>query len=251
MKANVYAEARASQVPQLKGVGQPTPPQTSAPAKAGSAKWLVAALLLLSAIPLTAGAFRLTELAGGAAITPANARFFAAPLPVVVHIVGAAVYALLGAFQFAPRFRRRRPGWHRVAGRLLVGCGLLVGLSALWMTLFYPRAAGTGDLLYALRLGFGSAMVGSIVLGFAAIRRGDVNRHRAWMMRGYAIGLGAGTQVLTQAAGAVIGGPPTELSGALLMGAGWVINLAVAEWAIRQRPAPPACTASAVVSHLQ
>ena len=139
-------------VPQLNAVGKPTPPKTKAPAKAGSAKWLVAALLLLSAIPLAAGAFRLTELAGGAAITPANARFFASPLPVVLHIVCAGVYALLGAFQFATGFRRRRPGWHRAAGRLLVPCGLLVGLSGLWMTLFYPRAAGTGELLYALRL---------------------------------------------------------------------------------------------------
>jgi len=94
-------------------------------------------------------------------------------------------------------------------------------------------------------------MVVSIVLGYAAIRRGDVIRHRAWMMRGYAIGLGAGTQVLTQLAGALIVGPPSELSGALLMGAGWVINLAVAEWAIRKRPAPPARMALAVVSQLQ
>ncbi len=247
MKANLYAEGRAPAGPQPNMVGKPAPPK--APAKAGSAKWLVAALFLLSAIPLTAGAFRLSELAGGAAITPANARFFAAPLPVVVHILSAAVYALLGAFQFAPAFRRRRPGWHRVAGRLLVGCGLLVGLSALWMTVFYPGANGTSQLLYALRLGFGAAMIGAIVLGFAAIRRGDVKRHRAWMMRGYAIGLGAGTQVLTQAAGAMIGGPPTDLNRALLMGAGWVINLAVAEWAIRKRPARPARPASAVVSY--
>jgi hypothetical protein len=170
---------------------------------------------------------------------------------VVVHIVSAAVFALLGAGQFASAFRRRRPGWHRMAGRLLVPAGLLVGLSGLWMTLFYSRPPGTGDLLYALRLGFGSAMVGAIVLGFAAIRRGDVRRHRAWMMRGYAIGLGAGTQVLTLAAGAMIVGPPSELRGALLMGAGWGINLAVAEWAIRRRPAPPTRMPSAVVPHLQ
>jgi uncharacterized membrane protein len=248
MKANLSADGRAPAGPQPNLVGKPAPPK--APAKAGSAKWLVAALFLLSAIPLTAGAFRLSELAGGAAITPANARFFAAPLPVVVHILSAAVYALLGAFQFAPAFRRRRPGWHRVAGRLLVGCGLLVGLSALWMTVFYPGANGTSQLLYALRLGFGAAMIGAIVLGFAAIRRGDVKRHRAWMMRGYAIGLGAGTQVLTQGVGAVILGPPSEISGALLMGAGWGINLAVAEWAIRRRPAPPARTASALVAPL-
>jgi hypothetical protein len=72
-----------------------------------------------------------------------------------------------------------------------------------------------------------------------------------WMMRAYAIGLGAGTQALTLMVGELIAGPPNELSRTLLMGAGWVINLAVAEWVIRKRLASPARTTSAVVSHLQ
>jgi len=165
-----------------------------APARTGSAEWLVpVALLLLSAIPLISGALRLTQMAGGPEIMPANPRFLASPLPVVLHIVSVSVYSILGAFQFANGFRRRKPGWHRAAGRLLVPTGLLVGLSALWMTLFYPRADGTGDLLYVFRLLFGSAMVLSIILGFAAIRRRDIIGHRAWMLRAYAIGLGAGT----------------------------------------------------------
>jgi uncharacterized membrane protein len=239
MKANVYDQGRAPEAPQRNVVGRPVAAKTKTRPKAGSARWLIAGLLLLSAIPLAGGAVRLVELAGGAAITPANARFFAAPLPVVLHILSAAVFAVLGAFQFSTAFRRRRPGWHRAAGRLLVAAGLLVGLSALWMTLFYARAPGSGDLLFAFRLLFGSAMLGSIVLAFAAIRRHDVQRHRAWMMRAYAIALGAGTQALTQGVGAMIGGPPNELRGALLMGAGWVINLAIAEWAIRKRPAKP------------
>jgi hypothetical protein len=243
MKATVSDEGRASDVLRLNEGGKTPSQKPKAPTKATSAKWLVTALLLLSAIPLAAGVFRLTQLAGGAQITPANARFFASPLPVVVHIVSAGVYAILGAFQFASGFRRRWPGWHRVAGRLVVLCGLLVGLSALWMTLFYPWPKGDGALLYVLRLLFGSAMVVSIVLGFTAIRRRDVRRHRAWMMRGYALGLAAGTQALILAAGELLAGPPSELSRALLMGAAWVINLAVAEWAIRKRPAPPARSA--------
>ena len=250
MNAHVSDQGRVPDVPQRTAGGQPTPQKPKAPAKAGSAAWLIAALFLLSAIPLAAGAVRLTQLAGGAEITPANARFFASPLPVVLHIVSAGVFALLGAFQFAPAFRRRRPGWHRAAGRLLVVCGLLVGLSALWMTLFYPWPKGDGALLYALRLVFGSAMVVSIVLAFTAIRRGDVRRHRAWMLRGYALGLGAGTQALILMAGELTLGPPSELSRALLMGAAWVINLAVAEWIIRKRPAPPVRTTPAIVPHL-
>ncbi|WP_211211918.1 DUF2306 domain-containing protein [Deinococcus apachensis] len=204
----------------------------------------------MSAVPLTFGSLRLIELSGGAALMPPNARFVASPLPVALHIVSASVYALLGAFQFASGFRRRWPGWHRAAGRAVVLSGLLVGLSALWMTLFYPRPEGTGELLYVLRLLFGCAMIGAIVLGFAAIRRGDLRQHRAWMMRAYAVALGAGTQVFTGLVGGLILGPPNALSGALLMGAGWGINLAVAEWVIRKRSAPPARMASAVVSPL-
>src|SRR5207237_3978134 len=72
MKANaynVYDEGRASDVPRLTAVGavgKSMHRKAKASTKAGSAKWLVAGLLLLSAIPMAAGAFRLTELTGGA-----------------------------------------------------------------------------------------------------------------------------------------------------------------------------------------
>ena len=105
--------------------------------RVGSSGWpMTAALLLLGATPLAAGAFRLSELADGAPITPAKARFFASPLPVVLHIVAAAAYIVLRAFHFVPGIRRRSPCWHRRVGRLLVGSGLVAALSGLWMTQF-------------------------------------------------------------------------------------------------------------------
>jgi hypothetical protein len=103
------------------------------------------------------------------------------------------------------------------------------------MTLFYARAEGTGALLYVFRLAFGSAMIVSLVVGLAAILQRDIKSHRAWMTRGYAIGLGAATQMLTLMIGEMVG-PPSELTHDLLMGAGWLINLSVAEWVIRRRP---------------
>jgi len=200
---------------------------------AGGRQWLVpAGLLALSVVPLVAGSLRVTELAGGPELIPADPRFTASPLPVVLHVLAATVYSILGAFQFVPGFRRRRPGWHRVSGRVLVASGLLVGLSALWMTVVYPRADGSGDLLFAFRFGFGAFMVLSLVLGYLTIRRGRVSEHRAWMMRAYAIGLGAGTQVLTQLVGELVSMPMTAHNRALLLGAGWAINLGVAEWVI-------------------
>jgi hypothetical protein len=54
------------------------------------------------------------------------------------------------------------------------------------------------------------------------------------MMRGYAIGLGAGTQAFTAFLWLLIVGEPGETATALLMGAGWAINVAVVEWLIRR-----------------
>ena len=72
-----------------------------------------------------------------------------------------------------------------------------------------------------------------IVLGFTAIRGGDVARHRAWMTRAYALALGAGTQVITQGVGQAVFGI-SELTTDLGLGAGWMLNLAVAEYIIRR-----------------
>ena len=201
--------------------------------------WLIpAGLIALSLVPAVAGTVRLTQLAGGAEITPENARFFASPLPVVLHIPAVIVYSILGAFQFSPGFRRRRRGWHRAAGKILVPCGLVAALSGLWMAHFYPWPAGDGQALYVERLVVGSAMVASIVLAVSAIRRRDFASHGAWMIRAYAIGLGAGTQVLTHLPWFVLAGDkPGEIPRAVMMGAGWAINIVMAEWIIRrQRP---------------
>ena len=197
------------------------------------AQWPVpAGLILLSLIPVIAGAARLTELTGGAAITPQNARFFASPVPVVVHIVSVTVYSLLGAFQFVPALRGRR-GWHRIAGLLLIPAGLLTALTGLWMSAFYPLPDGYTDV--PLRLFFGTAMLVSLVLGLAAVRQRDFVRHSAWMTRAYAIAVGAGTQALVSIPWLLLIGPTDVPTRAALLGAGWVINVAVAEYVIRRR----------------
>jgi uncharacterized membrane protein YozB (DUF420 family) len=157
---------------------------------------------------------------------------------VVVHVVGGTLFAVLGAFQFPTALRRQRRTWHRRTGRVLVPLGLGAALSGLWLTLFFPRLHHSGALLATIRLTFGSAMVASLVVAFVAIRRRDVLRHRRWMIRAYALGLGVATQIFTLGFGEPIFGTG-QTSTALLIGLGWVINLAVAEWAIRRRFRPP------------
>ncbi|EHR71606.1 putative membrane protein [Burkholderiales bacterium JOSHI_001] len=192
-------------------------------------------LIALALIPVAAGVVRLTLLAAGGPLTVQNARFFDAPMPVVLHIVSVTVFSLLGAFQFASGFRRRWPAWHRVAGRIVVMAAFGAGSSGVWMASSYAIVPADSNLLHGLRLFFGWSMVFATARGLLAIRRGQVASHQAWMRRAYAIGLGAGTQALILGPAMLVFGEPDDASRALMMGAGWVLNLAVAEWLIRAR----------------
>lgn len=199
-------------------------------------EWLIAAgLIVLALIPSLAGAVRVGEIATDAPVTPENARFIEMPLPVILHIVGALVYSLVGAFQFLPGLRRRHIGWHRFAGRyLLVPAGLIVALSGLWMTAFYDVPLIDGLALQISRYLVGVLMAVSIVLALVAIARRDIPHHGAWMIRAYALAMDAGTQVLTSAPFAILFGTPSEFWRLVQMDAGWLINIVVAEIIIRR-----------------
>jgi hypothetical protein len=103
------------------------------------------------------------------------------------------------------------------------------------MAVFYDLPPLDGMLLLVLRLVFGSAMVVSIVLGFVAVRRRDYVRHSEWMSRAYAIGIAQGTIVVVTIPWILLVGPVDELTRALLIGASWLISLAVAEYFIHRR----------------
>jgi len=208
---------------------------------------LPALLLALSAVPTLGGVVRLVSVSGHAAATPDNARFLHAPAPVVIHVLCATLYCLLGAFQFTPALRLRWPGLHRRAGRLLALCGVMTGASGLWMTAVYRIPPGLqGPLLYWVRLAVGAALIGSIVLGVRSILRRDVPGHEAHMIRAYALGQGAGTQVLVLLPWMLVSGESGGLTRDLLMTLSWAINAGVAEWIIRRRggAAAPASLAS-------
>jgi uncharacterized membrane protein len=217
-----------------------------APRQGPNRWWVPTGLIVLNLIPVLGGAFRLTELTGGADITPRNERFFDSPAPVLIHIVSTTVYAFLGAFQFLPSLRRPKKGkkgWHQVMGRILIPAGFLVALSGLWMTLFYALPPSDGVILYILRLIFGTAMLAFLILGVLDIKRRNFTGHGAWMTRAYAIAVGAGTQPLLLMIPELTSGPPDVTTRAVLMGAAWIINLSVAEYAIHRRRGGPSTPA--------
>jgi uncharacterized membrane protein len=160
----------------------------------------------------------------------------AAPAPVILHVLSATSYCLLGAFQFSPAFRCRFPAWHRYAGRVLAACGLLAGATGVWMTAFYDIPTSLqGPLVYVVRMAVGLTMMASIVTAWASIRRRDIARHEAFMIRAYALGQGAGTQALVLLPWMLASGENGGLTRDLLMTLAWVINLLLAESIIRLR----------------
>jgi uncharacterized membrane protein YozB (DUF420 family) len=209
-----------------------------------SPSWrLPTSLLLLSLVPVAAGAVRLVGLAGmaglsnggGSGVAPENARFVAMPVPLVLHIVSATLFCLLGAFQFDAAFRRRSPGLHRVAGRVAAPCGILAALTGLWMTAAYAIPAELqGPLLYGVRMLVGVSMALAITVSVRAVVLRRIAQHRAWMVRAYALGQGAGTQVLIMLPVSLVAGAPTFLFRDVLMASAWGLNLLFAEWIIRR-----------------
>jgi len=199
--------------------------------------WLLPlGLIAFGLIPILANALRRAALAAGAATNPAAGDGGGMPLPVVLHVLGATVFVVLGALQFSAGIRRRRPSMHRIAGRLAILAALLAASSGFWLA--FASLPDSSALLFVFRVLAAAGMALCIVLGFDAIRRRRFADHRAWMIRAFALGLGAATQVFTLGFGqGLFGG--SQLSIALLNGAGWAINLAVAEWAIRRESPRP------------
>jgi uncharacterized membrane protein len=192
-------------------------------------------LLVISAIPLAAGIARLAGLVGDPVVNTENARFVAAPFPVIVHILCASLFSILGALQFSSGLRHRSPRWHRASGRLVVASGIFAAVSGLWMTVIYPIPPELqGGLLYGVRVFVSVAMLISIYWAVAAAIRRDVATHRAWMIRAYALGQGAGMQVVVLLPWMLLIGKPNTLMRDVLMSVAWLINLLVAEMAIQR-----------------
>lgn len=187
-------------------------------------------LLALSAVPLVAGGVRLALVATGD-FDASTARFHQAPWPVMLHILAATLFSVLGAFQLDPSWRAKAPRWHRSAGAVALLSGLVVAASGAYMAMAYPiPEALQGPFLRATRLAVSGGMLASLLLALQAIVERRFSAHGAWMLRAYALGLGAGTQVLVfLPAELLFAGPVHGLPRDILMAAAWGLNLAVAE----------------------
>jgi len=112
------------------------------------------------------------------------------PVLTMVHITPGLLFVLLAPIQLMRSVRNRRPKMHRWVGRVVVGAGMIIGVTALVMS---PQMAiGGVNETVATEL-FGTLFLVFLVKGFLAIRRRDVAAHREWMIRAFATGMAVAT----------------------------------------------------------
>jgi uncharacterized membrane protein len=149
---------------------------------------------------------------------PANLGFLDYPTIVALHVVLGAVYMLFAPFQFVKRIRSRHIGYHRRMGRVLVGVGVVVGMTALFIGLVIPYSGWAESVLIGL---FGSLFLFALVKGFVHVRAGRVALHREWMIRAFAIALAIATQRVIFIPSLLVVGEPTH---------GQIVTLSLAAW---------------------
>lgn len=194
---------------------------------------------LMGAVPALPGALVLAGIlagpgAGGIFTDLVSPRYFAAPLPIALHIGTGILFCMLAPLQFSTRLRRRAPRWHRLAGRGALAAGLVFGMSAL--PILGPISAEDGWLGHA---GLAAGAVGFCValgLSFVAILRRDIPAHRAWALRAVAIGLMGASRVLVEAVALLALDATSEELGGKEVWATIALNLLIVEFHLRWRP---------------
>jgi uncharacterized membrane protein len=120
-----------------------------------------------------------------------DARYYAMPYLTLLHVTVGILFMVIGPLQFMSSIRTRHLGFHRWCGRVFLLASLVGVLSAL---AFVPMLPVFGSFSTRVGVVFASGVfLVSLVMGYASIRRRDIARHREWMIRLFAIGLGIST----------------------------------------------------------
>ena len=197
---------------------------------------LVLALAFCTFIPVMTAVVSVVQIPLGA-LPEDSRRLAAVPVAFFFHALAGVLFGVLGPLQFVRALRLRIGTLHRLAGRVFVLAGAGLALSGLAL-LLQVESIATG-LLDAARGVFGLALFASLVLGVAAARAHDMLRHRAWMIRAYAIGMGTGPVALVMFPIYLITGePPTGLASDIVVVGMWLLSIAMGEWVVRRLAHP-------------
>lgn len=145
------------------------------------------------------------------------------------HIIFGGIALFTGWTQFSIKIRNKYLTLHRTLGKVYIVACLLSGSAGFYIAFF-----ATGGIIASF--GFGCLAVAWLVttsVAYVSIRNKQIDAHRAWMIRSYALTFAAVTLRLWI--------PMSQLAGLEFIGAYviiswlcWVPNLIVAEWVVRR-----------------
>ncbi|HEY7639891.1 MAG TPA: DUF2306 domain-containing protein [Steroidobacteraceae bacterium] len=202
----------------------------TAPASPSNWKRVGWVLLLLGALFAAVNAV-VFMLAQGYGSPDIKSRFFGTAIAGWAHTMGGAVASLLGPFQLITQLRTSRPRVHVWLGRTYLLAVLAGALGGLY---FAPTStAGTigsvGFTTLALFWLYSGARA------YIAIRRGNVQLHRRWMLRNYALTFAAAT-LRIQLPLLIVAGLTFPVAYTIVAWSSWVPNwLAVEGWLRRRK----------------
>jgi small-conductance mechanosensitive channel len=204
---------------------------------------LVSTLGLLTAIPAIPAAIILLLLLLAPTestlfVALVNPHYLTSPWAIWVHGSSGVLFFLAMPWQFSPKFRLKRPAWHRVSGRLTLISAYVMAVSGVWMHLsLTPDERG---MRFIGLLVLSGAMIVAFSLAFYAVLQRQFEQHRRWMYRAVAITLAAVTPLFIEATAELTLGQLALFKPLLTpffydysRFLGMLINLLIAQWLLR------------------
>jgi uncharacterized membrane protein len=199
---------------------------------------LAVLLAFLTAIPVLNSLTEVFQIPTGT-YPEDSAHLAVAPVSWFLHVLAGFAFGVTGPTQFVRALRHRYGRLHRVLGRIFVLSGAVIGVSGL--SILAQVTSMRTPMVGIARGFFGVVLLVALAMAIAAIRKRDIARHRAWMIRAYAIGMGLGTVALVYIPlYLVTGQPPIGLLSDVLFVISWTLNIVVAEMVIRHIAHSPA-----------
>jgi uncharacterized membrane protein len=155
--------------------------------------WFLWGLLAVLALAVAA-VFVPPYLAGGTTVPNLDRITPGYYTSLVIHALPAGIALITGPWQFVPRFRTRFPRAHRVTGRVYLISVVVAALAAVYSSAVTKSGFPLQVAFFVLIV----AWLYTAAKAYRAIRRREVQLHRIWMVRNYALTFAAVTLRLYQ-----------------------------------------------------
>ena len=165
------------------------------------------------------------------------ARLAAVPFMHLSHTLGGPLFAIIGPIQFGRVLARKYGRAHRIMGRVFVISGAALAISSITLLWKFPDSAT--PIVSGGRLVFGIGLGVALAMAMIAIRKRNIDKHRNWMIRAYALGAGATiVSIVFLPIYMITGEPPMGLVSDIAFIGSWAVCVLFAEVIIWRMGAP-------------